>query len=90
MPGEKTMRLANWAQTSGKSGPAFFREVFFVFGAEIFVGPGTAGETDDRALGGQVSRSGELKESGDKLAMGQVAGCAEEDDCAGLGNAGPG
>ena len=49
--------------------------------------PVAAGEADDGELAGGGGRRGQLVERGDELAVGQVAGRAEEDDRARLGHA---
>lgn len=71
-------------------GASFFFEAGGEFVAELLIGPVAAGEADDGVFAGEVAASGEVIECGDELAMGEVAGRAEEDDGAGVGDAGPG
>ncbi len=82
----KQIRFANCDQRSAEIRTAFLRQSLFKFRSKILIGPGTAGETDDGALGGEISASGKLKESWYELAMSQVAGRAEEDDRTRLGD----
>ena len=54
-------------------------------GAELLVGFFPPGEADDFHAGRQFAIDGEVVERGDELAVGEVAGGAEDDDGAGLG-----
>ena len=70
-------------------GTADLGQRLLVLGAEFGVGPVAAGEADDRGLGRQVAAPRELEERRDELAVGQVAGGAEEHEGARLGHSGP-
>ena len=76
----------------GEAGPDFvvnpgageFADGLFQLGAEAGVGLFAPGETDDGKRGGQVAIGGDIVERGDELAVGQIAGGAENDDTARL------
>ena len=64
--------------------PRKFRRGFFELGAELRVGFIPPREADDCERGGQIAVGGDVVERRDELAMGQVAGGAEDDDGARL------
>ena len=53
--------------------------------AELLGGLFPSGKADDRDGGGKCTLGGKVIERGDELAVGEIAGRAENDECAGLG-----